>query len=146
MSPFNNFWIHLKVQSFNLRSVFVVYVYLMFIHNVIFSCCWILFFISNSFNPSIEFSLAWKHFIPFPVNNDFLFFHPLTSTIESQYWGPFHSPWLWRQLCFSSFTVPQGLSTCFLSTSGRSFSSEPIILPIFVLWRIGFPLPAIFSL
>ena len=46
MSPFNNFWIHLKVQSFNLRSVFVVYVYLMFIHNVIFSCCWILFFIS----------------------------------------------------------------------------------------------------
>ena len=104
------------------------------------------FLFPNSFKPSIEFSLAWKHFIPFPVNNDFLFFHPLTSTIESQHWGPFHSPWLWRQLWFSSFTVPQGLSTCFLSTSGRSFSSEPIILPIFVLWRIGFPLPAIFSL
>ena len=38
MSPFHNFWIHLKVWLFNLRSVFVVYVYLMFIHSVIFSC------------------------------------------------------------------------------------------------------------
>lgn len=36
MIPFNNCWIHLKVQRFNLRSVFVVCGYQMFRHNVVF--------------------------------------------------------------------------------------------------------------
>lgn len=103
-----------------------------------------IFFISNSFQPQYWIFFGLKNISFLLMNNDIFIpsfnFHNRVNTEAI----PLSMIMKTALVLFLHSSTK--LSACFLLYFSEVFLVDSVLLPIFVLWRIGFPLPAIFCL